>query len=286
MDGKELLDFLGIEATNLDEFKDGFSKKYYTEKQIHDNKDLLGKFTGKTLKKIKQAILNKAREKEIPFTQADFDAVDVIEDVFDALASKQAETFTSKLSELQSQVGKGDEEKIKSYTEKISAYERSLQDEKDAKKTIAGDFEKFRQETEGKIKSTRIEYLKKDVLGAIPYDSIQMKDPLKAKGWESHVAENFKFDFDEHDNPVILDKSGSKIKNPKKADEWLSPKEVLTAEADKLGLIPKNPQGGQPAFRPPVLPPSGSPQIIQPGNGAPAQNRNKLAPGMEKYTSR
>lgn len=286
MDGKELLDFLGIEATNLDEFKTGFSQKYYTEKQIHDSKDLLGKFTGKTLKKIKQAILNKAREKDIPFTQADFDSVDLIEDVVDQLVTKQAEVFGSKITDLQGQVGKTGEEAIKPYLEKISAYERSLADEKKAKKDIADQFDSFRQESEGKIKSTRIDYFKKDLMTSIPYDANQMKDPLKAKGWESHVAENFRFDFDEHDNPVILDKSGAKIKNPKKADEWLSPKDVLTAEADKLGLIPKNPQGGQPAFRPPTPPPfNGAPPPPQQQGGNPPQ-RNKLAPGMEQYLSK
>jgi len=62
MEGKELLDFLGIEATNIDEFKAQFGTKYYTEKQIHDDKALLGKFTGKTMTKIKQNILKDARE--------------------------------------------------------------------------------------------------------------------------------------------------------------------------------------------------------------------------------
>jgi len=286
MDGKELLDFLGIEATNLDEFKEGFTKKYYTEKQIHDSKELLGKFTGKTLKKIKQNILNTARELDIPFTQDEFEKVDMIEDVFKSIAQKQSELASTKITELQSQVGKGDEEKIKSYTEKISKYEKSLDDEKEAKKSIAAQFDQFKQEAEGRIKSTRIDYFRKDLMTSIPYDAQAMKDPLKAKGWESHVSENFRFDFDEHDNPVILDKTGSKIKNPKKADEWLSPKDVLTAEADKLGLIPKNPQGGQPAFRPPVPPPvnSGNPA---PHNPAPTGvGKNKLAPGMEQYLTK
>lgn len=285
MEGKELLDFLGIEATNLDEFKEGFSKKYYTEKQIHDSKDLLGKFTGKTLKRVKQAILNKAREKDIPFTQADFDNVEMVEDVFDLLTTKQAETFGAKLTELESQVGKGDEEKIKTYTEKISKYEQSLKDEQLAKKQIAEQFEKFKGEADTKIKSTRIDYFRKDLMTSIPYDATAMKDPLKAKGWESHVSENFKFDFDEHDNPVILDKTGAKIKNPKKADEWLSPKDVLTAEADKMGLIPKNPQGGQPAWRPPVPPPvNGTPPPIT--TTPPTLNKNKLAPGMEQFLTK
>lgn len=281
---KEFITFVGLdEAKNLEEAKAGFSGRYYTEKQIHDDPKLLSKFTGKTVKKIKQGILNKAREKDIPFTQADFDNIDMLEDVFDTLVTKQAETFTGKLTELQGQVGKGDEEKIKVYTEKLSKYEQSLKDEQDAKKSIASQFEQFKQEAEGKIKSTRIDYFRKDLMTSIPYDPTAMKDPLKAKGWESHVSENFRFDFDEHDNPVILDKTGAKIKNPKKADEWLSPKDVLTAEADKLGLIPKNPQGGQPAFRPPVPPP------VNTNNPTPTPGqktgKSRLAEGMDQYLS-
>lgn len=289
MEAKELLDFLGIEADNLDKFKEQFSGKYLTEKQIHENKDLLGKFTGKTVAKIKQNILKQARDLEIPFTNNEFDEME-LEEIVKVLDSRRVEPFTSQVNELKTQIGKSGEEAIKPYQEQISKYERALADEKKAKSEIAAQFDQFKAEADGKIKSTRIDYFKKDLLTSIDYDPLAMKDELKKKGWESHIAENFRFDFDEHDNPVILDKTGSKIKNPKKADEWLSPKDVLVAEADKLGLIKKNPQGGQPAFQRPA----GMPPITPPGQPAPAPNapppvpgmRSKLAPGMEQYLSK
>jgi len=286
MEGKEILDFLGVEAENLDEFKEKFTGKYFTEKQIHSDPKLIGKFTGKTMGNIKKAILNDFRESEVPFTQGEFDDAD-LETVVKTLKSRQSELYNSKLEEVKSQVGKSGEEAIKPWQEKLSKYEQALADEKKAKQEIAGQFEQFKGEAENKIKSTRISYFQKDLMGSIEIDPIAKKDPLKIKGWNSHVQENFKFDFDENDNPIILDKTGSKIKNPKKADEWLSPKDVLTAEADKLGLIPKNPQGGQPAFRPANLPmPSnpGQPNVPQPApQGA---GRNKLAPGMEQYLTK
>lgn len=282
MEGKEILDFLGVEATNLDEFKAQFASKYYTEKQIHDDKSLLGKFTGKTLSKIKATVLKDARESEIPFTNNEFDEAD-IETVIKTLKTRQAELYENKLTEVQSQVGKSGEEAIKPYIEKISKYEQALNDEKKAKQEIAGQFDQFRQEADGKIRSTRVQYFKKDLTSDIEgnFDPTAKKDELKMKGWRSHLDENFRFDFDEQDNPIILDKTGSKIKNPKKADEWLSPKEVLSAEADKLGLIPKNPQGGQPAFRQAAPVQTGTPPIAPtPGKG------NRLAPGMEKYLTK
>lgn len=290
MEAKEIQDFLGIEAKDLDEFKSQFSTKYYTEKQIHDDEKLLGKFTGKTLKRIKQTILNKAREKEIPFTQNEFDDK-MLEDVFDTLDSRRVENFSKIESELKGQIGKGADEIEKKYQEKLSKYELSLADEKKAKQEIAAQFDQFKNEADGKIKSTRIDYFKKDLTNEIEngFDVTAKKDELKMKGWRSHIAENFRFDFDEHDQPIILDKTGSKIKNPKKADEWLPPKDVLQAEADKLGLIPKNQQGGQPAFRPPTMPQSNGNQPVPKvpvTNTTPATGRNKLAPGMEKYLSK
>jgi hypothetical protein len=283
MEGKEILDFLGVEASNLDEFKAQFGSKYYTEKQIHDDKSLLGKFTGKTVTKIKQNILKDAREAEIPFTNNEFDDAD-IETVVKTIKARQDEMWNGKLTEVQAQVGKSGEEAVKPYLEKISKYEQSLADEKKAKQEIASQFDQFKLEADGKIKSTRISYFQKDLMGSIQLDPVAQKDPLKMKGWESHIKENFKFDYDEQDNPIILDKTGSKIKNPKKADEWLSPKDVLTMEADKLGLIPKNPQGGQPAFRQTAPIQSGTPPaqpvVKIPGKG------NRLAPGMEKYLSK
>jgi len=241
------------------------------------------------VKKIKQAILNKAHEKHIPCTQGDFDSVDMIEDVFDQLATKQAESYGAKMTDLQSQVGKGDEEKIKGYTEQISKYEQSLKDERDAKKTIAKQFDDYRNEQDGKVKSIHLGSYKEKLLSSIGYDPNQMKDPLKAEGWNAFVDKNYKFDYDEHGKPAMFNMDGSRIKNPKKADEWMPDKDVLSARAEEFNLLPKNQQAGQPAFRPPVPPPTGSqpPPFQPPAPGTPPPtHRNKLAPGMEQYTTK
>lgn len=282
MEAKEILDYLGIEAADLDAFKAAHGSKYLTEQQIHADKKLLGKFTGKTLGGIKGDILNGYRELEVPFTQSEFDEMPLV-DVVKTLNQRREEKFTGIETELKGQIGKTGEEAIKPYTEKISKYEQSLADEKKAKKDIADQFETYKAEAAGKIKQTRIDYFKKDLVTSLDYDPLQIKDELKREGWNSHIDKNFKFDFDENDNPIILDKAGSKIKNPKKADEWLAPKEVLTMEADKLGLIKKNPQGGQPAFRG-TPPPANIPGTPPPQNTPPPASRgNRLAPGMEQY---
>jgi len=279
MEAKELMDFLGIEAENIDEFKGKFSGKYFTEKQVHASPEMISKFTGKTLGQIKHNILKAAREAEIPVTNNEFDE-SPIEDVFKTIYERTSQKYGTQIEELKGQIGKTGEEAIKPWQEKVQKYEQSLADEKRAKKEIADQFENFKKESEGQIKSTRINYFKKDLLTSIDY--APGIDDLKRKGWESHIAEHFRFDFDENDSPIITDKDGNKIKNPKKADEWLSPKDVLTQEADKLGLLKKNPQGGRPAFQPPVSQPTQQPGQQQTPPMNPTK-RNRLAPGMEKY---
>ena len=282
---KEALDFLGFES--IAQLKEQFPKKYFTKSQVYENKELLGEFTGKTLKKIKDTVLKGYREKDVPFTHNEFEDVP-LEEVVITMHSRQEEKYAPIINDLKSQIGKTGEEAVKPYLEKISKFEQSLLDEQKAKKEIANQFDQFKQEAEGRIQSTRIDYFKKDLMTSIDYDPMIMKDDLKRKGWESHVSENYKFGFDEHDQPVIMDKTGSKIKNPKKADEWLTPKDVLSSEAERLGLTKKNQQGGNPA-------PKFQPQTQQrpqtaftpqaPTDQAPPVKRNRLAPGMDQYRS-
>lgn len=291
MEAKELLDFLGVEADSLDTFKEKFQGKYFTEKQVHSDKTLLSKFTGKTVQKMKQNILNKFREQDVPFTQSEFDDME-LEEVVMTMDARKQEKMDGVMNELKGQVGKSGEEAIKPWQEKVSKLELSLSDEKKAKTEIFNQLEENKKSFEGKIKDTRIQYFKKDLLTSLEYDSEAIKDPLKKKGWEAHVESNFKFDFDEEDKPIILDKTGSKIKNPKKADEWLSPKEVLQSEADTLGLTKKNQQGGQRAFTqqsPGVTTPQTGftpNRVNQQADNLPSPRTNKLAPGMEQYLSK
>jgi hypothetical protein len=205
----------------------------------------------------------------------------------EAVVTKLREQHESNVSELKGQIGKSGEDAIKPWQEKYSKVEASLNDEKRAKQEIFNQFEAYKSESDNMVKSVKLSYDKAKVLGAIPYDQQIMKDDLKREGWESHVDKNFKWDYDEHNQLIVTDKNGNKFKNPKKADEWLSPLDVMKAEADAKGLIPKNQQGNRPAGAlPPGMPPppasvktAFTPATTEPGK----PERRKVAPGMEQY---
>lgn len=282
METKDILDYLGIQADSMDELKAQFSQKYMTEKGIHENRELLAKFTGRTLAKISQSIIGKAKEDEIEITDGEFKDKPV-EDIFSELTGRYKSRYESQIRDLNAQIGKTGEEAVKPWQEKVTKFESALADEKRAKQEIAQQFEAYKKDSDNRIKETRIQYLRKDIMSGIDYDPQQIGDPLKKEGWESHVSKNFRLDYDEHDNPIITDNQGRKIPNPKKADEWLSPKDVLSMEADKLGLTKKNPQGGKPA---PRFQTGGQQQAgaQQQQQQQPARTPGrKVAPNMEQY---
>lgn len=246
---EEILGYLGDQfkdVESMDDFKGKFGKQYYTMSQIHESKDLLKKVMGRTFGTITGNQKQIAKKYEIEIEDgvfADQDPEKATESILEAYAKKQ-ETIVNELKE---QIGKTGEDAIKPWKEKLDKYELSLNDQKKMTKDLADALEKEKQNAANTVKTFKVGYAKKDVMTSIGYDTTVMKDELKRKGWESHVEENFRFDFDESDQFIVTDKAGNKIKNPKKADEWLAPKDVLTFEADKLGLLPKNHQGGNPA---------------------------------------
>lgn len=247
-------EYLGIEFEDVETFKTNHGKKFLTEKQVHSDKSLLDRFTGKTLKTITQKIISAAKELEIPIGEGEFNE-SYLQDIVPELLKRQKETLgknhETTVTELKGQIGKSGEEAIKPYQEKLSKYEKALEEEKKAKQSIQGEYDNYKKTAADQIKGTRISYLEKDVMARVSakFDPIAWKDELKRKGFESHLKENFKYDFDEHDKPVMFTKDGSKVKNPKKADEWLEPDDIVIMEADKFGLIPKNNQGGNQAFK-------------------------------------
>lgn len=297
---EDLLGYLGDQfkdVADIDDFKGRFGKTYFTEKQIHSDKDLLSRFTGRTFGHLTKKIKDYAKELELELEEGTFTDQEP-EKAIRAIGAKLSERAESQINELKGQIGKGGEEAIKPWQEKVAKYEASLNDERKAKKELAAALEAEKLNAANTVKTFKVGYAKKDVMTSLGYDATVMKDDLKRKGWESHVNENFRFDFDEHDQFIITDKEGNKIKNPKKADEWLAPKDVLAMEADKLGLLPKNPQGGKPAGSAGWTPPPAGaptapgslgqafrPAASTPANGEPVKGR-RVMPGMEQFTQR
>jgi hypothetical protein len=240
IDPKEALEYIGFtDAESLEDFKTKFHEKYATdEKVIHDKyvKPSIGKLMGK----VKQNMLNKAREEGIEFTNSEFDDKE-IEDIHMTIAERKAKRYMTELEELRS---KGGDELVKTWQEKAEKASKRATEEETLRKSLAAEFDTFKQSASSQVKSVKVGYLKNDLMGKIKLKP-GLKD-LEKEGFNSYVDKTYRFDFDDQDRPIVLDASGSRIRSEKKADEWKSPEEVLTEAAKKFEIFADNPQSGKP----------------------------------------
>lgn len=273
IDPKEALEYLGFtDAESLDDFKAKFHEKYPSDdKVIHDKfvKPAIGKLMGK----VKQNLLNKAREEGIEFTLSEFDDKE-LEEVHSLIADKKSSRYRTELEELR---GKGGDELVKQWQEKAEKASKRASEEEALRKQLASEFDNFKQTASNQVKSVKVNYLKTDLMGKIKFKP-GLKD-LEKEGFKAYVDNNYRFDFDDQDKPVVFDSSGNRIRSEKKADEWKTPEEVLTEAARKFEIFAENPQAGNPikgSFTPPQ-----NKTGQQPSNPNPTQKR-KINPMFDK----
>jgi hypothetical protein len=246
MEIKDVTSWLGIEADSIESFKEAFEKKYFTEDQVFDNKELLSKFTGKTLGNITRQLSNIGRAQGIEFQKPEIEGKP-IEDVVNLFLNKQADQFNGKIKELETHAGSGSDEKLQEWVKKYEKLEGKYRDTESALKKTAEDFEGFKQTASEQVKSVKLDFVKEQLWSTANF--APGTDPLKLKGFRASFNESYKIDLDETGAPYIADVSGKRIQNPNKHSEFLGPQDVLNLEIEKHGLSVKNQRAGQPAFR-------------------------------------
>ncbi len=253
MELKDLTSWLGIEADNMDAFKEEFAKKYFSEDQVFKDKEILSKFTGKTLGKITGTIAQIGRAQGIEFEKPEIEGKPV-EDIVNLFLNKQADSFNSKIKELETLSKSGGEEKVKEWVTKYEKLEGKYRDTEEALKKTATDFDGYKQTAAEQIKGVKLDYVKEQLWGGANF--APGTDTLKIKGFKADFNEKYRIDLDETGSPFISDITGKRIQNPNKHSEFLSPFDVLSTEMEKAGLSVKNKNAGQPAFVAPAQSPT------------------------------
>lgn len=257
---KEYLEWQGIEADSLEDAKKKFPLKYTTEEQFLKDPEKRGKVTGITVGSIHTGITRIGRAYGVEFTKEE--AKDKTpEDLADMIFKKHVDQYEAKLAELKKVAEAGSDDKVKELQTRYEKLEAKSKEYKSAWETSVAEMENKTRENEEKLKGVKLEFVKNNVWGSVKFDPTV--DPLKRKGFEATIKENFVIDLDENDKPVIRNKDGKQIINPQKHDQFLSVEEVLQLEADKAGLTAKNKDAGRPApiFGAPTNHPKGNEPI-------------------------
>jgi hypothetical protein len=246
MEIKDVTSWLGIEADNIESFKEAFAKKYFTEDQVFKDKDILSKFTGKTLGKITNEVSKIAKAHGIEFEKSEIEGKP-LEDIANHFFNKQADTFNAKIKELESSAGAGNDERLKEWQSKYEKLEGKWRDTESALKKTAEDYEGYKKTAGEQIKGVKLDYVKEQLWGSASF--APGTDALKIKGFKTEFNEKYKIDLDETGAPYIASIDGKRIQNPNKHSEFLAPQEVLSIEMEKAGLNIKNQQAGRPVFQ-------------------------------------
>lgn len=232
MELKDLLAYTDIEASSLDEFKEKFQSKFAPKGEFPDlekeRSSITGRITGAMQTKAKTLFsLDPEEIKGKPW-----------EEVLELAAKKKNEEIES-LKELSLKTNDG---ALKELNEKIEKLNKSKDEYKTAAQLAQEALEKERNEFAGKFKSYKAESVFKD-----SYLKVQPKLASLSEAEQFYlnnlVKENVIIDFDEADQPIVLNKEGKRWNDPNKAGAFLSPDAVIEQIAAEKNFIKKNDAG-------------------------------------------
>ncbi len=148
------------------------------------------------------------------------------------------EHYKNKLEELKS-LGT-DDKKVEHLTAEIEKYKSKWNEEKTAKSLLVEDYDKFRLESEGRLKSEKKNFLITDYKSKNVKFAQGVSDITKI-GFDKLLDDKYNWELNEEENGlVITDKKGAQIPNPRKAGSFLSPAEVLEMEGVKEKVWQEN----------------------------------------------
>lgn len=230
MDAKELLEYLGIEADNIDTFKEKFQGGFIPKDQAPDEDRIksqtVGKFTGafKTLAK-----------KHFELNTEDLAKVDRWEDMFDLGIAK----INKKIEDARGLGVQTNDAQLKELNTRLEQASQLAKEYKEANELLQNSVVEKETEWSGKLKGVRGEFEKKNALFLI---KDKLSDTL-TKGDKFLLEQEInglQIDFAENDQVIVKDKEGKQIPSPKKVGQYLSLPEAIEYIAEKEGFIKKN----------------------------------------------
>lgn len=140
--------------------------------------------------------------------------------------------------------GGGSDAKVQALQAEADKYKTKWLEEKNTREAAVVQWTQKEQELEGKIKSVKKDYVVNDTFGK----TIKWKagaSNVEKKGFLTSFNEKYNTDLDENDSPIITDKSGKQIPNPKVAGSYLTIAEVLEMEGVKENVWEINPHANK-----------------------------------------
>ncbi len=253
MEVKEVIEYLGFNPENIksiDDLKSNFEKEFVRGKNITEDSDFVKPILGKTYGTIENEVKKSAKSLglEIDFDNEDFKGLKKVADKFGFVIKKVAEAKDAEINELRSNVGKGNDEKVKEWETKYEKIKKAKQDAESLLSGVKQEYDAFKESTTKEIKNVKLNVLTKDALSKVKFKN-DISD-FERKGYMSVINEKYIFDIDENEKVVPMDRSGNKIPSSKVTGTFKTIDEILEEEAVAGKLYAMNQDAGKPKGNP------------------------------------
>lgn len=234
MEAKDLLDYLGVEASDLESFKATFKENFIPKAEAADEDKIKSSVTGR----ITGAFKTKAKQL-FDLDSEELAKAEKWEDILDMGVKKQNKL----IEELRLSSTNTNDATITDLNSKLEKANQTVREYKEAKELLQNTLVEKENEWSGKVKQTKAQYVRNTALmSVLPKlsDTLGKGDKLLL---DTEVAK-LQIDFDDQDNAIVKDAEGKRIPNPKKIGDYLGLSEAIEVIAEREGFLKKN-AGGQ-----------------------------------------
>lgn len=229
---ESLSEFLGIgkEYESEDEFRATFEKEFIRKSLAPDPE----RIKGETFGKMRTAFTQLFREMGIDITKSEWEG-DALEVAKDKILGYR-ESLNEKIKELEQRAEEPGKE-LEILQEKLNKREQKLKDIETLHKQTLSEFDEYKSQSIQKEKSWKINTVMDSIRKDIPWssDRAEQDEVYFNHKWN----EKYKVDLDDDGKPVLLNKEGERIPNPKTTGTFLDPKEAALSLATELGQVKK-----------------------------------------------
>lgn len=240
----EILTYIGIE--DFENFKDEFPKKFLTVDSAVANETVIQKVTGKRLGEIAGKLHKVAKFLNPEISLDKFNEKKIEENIPEIEALLQ-----TKITELQESAKSGNDKKLNDALRLIEEKDKSIGSYKELAESNASKLEAATNEFTTGMKSYKINHQFEQYKNKLNW--IDEPTDVERIGFDTKIGTNYKFDLDEKENLIVLDKEGKPIPSKVNGGKMADPLEILDFElaANKLKKVNNASNKNNGIFTPP-----------------------------------
>jgi len=244
IDIKQLNEFAGTNAENLDQFKEQFQSKFVLKENAPKDPEIVEQISGRVLGSEMTNLKRMFKQEGIEFSEDEFKSIKKNEEMVSLALNKIKGSYVNQFEDLKKLSSSGIDEKIKEFQDKIAKIEKEKNDIKSAWKSTADEYEKYKVDVASNIKNKEIQFRVSKAKESLKFR--QKINEAEKAGFESILNSRLAFDLDESTgNLITMSKSGERIKSKIKAGDFMTAEEAIQEIVNELGLGETNPHAGK-----------------------------------------